>query len=114
MKTLERAVEDLQNDLKSASDESGRRQLELENVEKNLASSREQNSFLSERNMKLVKKCEDLAAENKAILSRLVFLSLSVFTYVFVVIFLFLGEMSRQGNSQKCDRALRRCRLIFV
>ncbi|VDD95192.1 unnamed protein product [Enterobius vermicularis] len=55
MKTLERAVEDLQNDLKSASDESGRRQLELENVEKNLASSREQNSFLSERNMKLVK-----------------------------------------------------------
>lgn len=70
MKTLERAVEDMQKELKNVKDENASRQLELEIAEKNVASSREQNSFLSERNMKLVKKCEDLAAENKAILSR--------------------------------------------
>uniref|UniRef100_A0A0N5AB70 Myosin_tail_1 domain-containing protein n=1 Tax=Syphacia muris TaxID=451379 RepID=A0A0N5AB70_9BILA len=70
MKTLERAVEALQKQLKGITDESERRQLEFESIEKNLALSREQNNFLSERNVKLVKKCEDLATENKAILNR--------------------------------------------
>lgn len=70
MKTLERAVEDYQKSLENERVESERHQKDHENAEKSLASSREQINFLSERNMKLVKKCEELASENKSILSR--------------------------------------------
>lgn len=70
MKTLERAVEDLQKTLVRLEAENDRRRRENENVEKALASCKEQNNFLNERNLKLVKKCEELGAENKSILSR--------------------------------------------
>ncbi|CAG9533261.1 unnamed protein product [Cercopithifilaria johnstoni] len=70
MKTLERAVEDLQKTCSSLRVECDRRRRDAENGEKTIISCKEQNKFLNERNMKLVKKCEELCEENKAFLSR--------------------------------------------
>lgn len=72
MKTLERAVEDLQKTCNGLRMECDRRRREAENAEKTVVSCKEQNKFLNERNMKLVKKCEELCEENKAILNRCV------------------------------------------
>ncbi|VIO98481.1 Uncharacterized protein BM_BM9964 [Brugia malayi] len=70
MKTLERAVEDLQKTCGGLRAECDRRRRDAENGEKTIISCKEQNKFLNERNMKLVKKCEELCEENKAFLSR--------------------------------------------
>ncbi|VDO39123.1 unnamed protein product, partial [Onchocerca flexuosa] len=69
MKTLERAVEDLQKTCSGLRAECDRRRRDAENSEKTIISCKEQNKFLNERNMKLVKKCEELCEENKAILN---------------------------------------------
>lgn len=70
MKTLERAVEDLQKTCGGLRTENERRRRENESLEKSLASCKEQNNFLNERNSTLVKKCEELGIENKTILGR--------------------------------------------
>ncbi|KAL3985451.1 hypothetical protein ACH3XW_38695 [Acanthocheilonema viteae] len=70
MKTLERAVEDLQKTCGGLRVECDRRRRDAENSEKTIISCKEQNKFLNERNMKLVKKCEELCEENKAFLNR--------------------------------------------
>ncbi|VDN06788.1 unnamed protein product, partial [Thelazia callipaeda] len=70
MKTLERAVENLQKTCSSLKMESDRRRKDADNAEKTILSCKEQNKFLNDRNMKLVKKCEELCGENKAILNR--------------------------------------------
>lgn len=78
MKTLERAVEELQNAYNAMKNETERRRRETESAEKNLTQCKEQTVFLSDRNMKLVRKCEELSEENKAILSRFaVFIKIS-------------------------------------
>lgn len=70
MKTLERAVEDLQKTSGNLRIECDRRRRDVENFEKTVASFKEQNKFLNERNLKLVKKCEEVCEENKAIVNR--------------------------------------------
>ncbi|VDK53208.1 unnamed protein product [Anisakis simplex] len=70
MKTLERAVEELQKNCNALKIENDRRRRDLENAEKTISSCKEQNNFLNERNSKLVKKCEGLCEENKTIHNR--------------------------------------------
>ncbi|VDM41425.1 unnamed protein product [Toxocara canis] len=70
MKTLERAVEELQKTCNGLKSENERRRRDMENAEKTISSCKEQNNFLNERNMKLVKKCEELCEENKAVHNR--------------------------------------------
>lgn len=70
MKTLERAVEELQKTCNGLKTENERRRRDVENAEKTISSCKEQNNFLNERNMKLVKKCEELCEENKTIHNR--------------------------------------------
>ncbi|MFH4976222.1 hypothetical protein AB6A40_002931 [Gnathostoma spinigerum] len=70
MRTLERAVEDLQKENNVLKAETDRRRRDYDSHEMTITSMQKQKKILDERNMKLVKKCEELSMENKVMLNR--------------------------------------------